>query len=87
MKETTIKYPFLTKDVKIYEQDNGHKIVLAYKEGGMVNVSSWVKTGSINENDKNNADKKERWRIKNIREKIRGCFLYIWENSEQIIPQ
>ena len=54
MKETTVKYPFLTRDVKIYEQDNGHKIVLAYKEGGMVNVSSWVKTGSINENDKNN---------------------------------
>ncbi|WP_405376117.1 M16 family metallopeptidase [Pseudobutyrivibrio sp.] len=54
MKETTVKYPFLNKDIKIYEQDNGHKIVLAYKEGGMVNVSSWVKTGSINENDKNN---------------------------------
>lgn len=54
MKETTVKYPFLTRDVKIYEQDNGHKIVLAYKEGGMVNVSSWVKTGSINENDQNN---------------------------------
>ena len=54
MKETTVKYPFLTKDVKIYEQENGHKIVLAYKEGGLVNVSSWVKTGSINENDKNN---------------------------------
>lgn len=54
MKETTVKYPFLNKEVKIYEQENGHKIVLAYKEGGMVNVSSWVKTGSINENDKNN---------------------------------
>lgn len=54
MKETSVKYPFLTRDVKIYEQDNGHKIVLAYKEGGMVNVSSWVKTGSINENDENN---------------------------------
>lgn len=54
MKETSVKYPFLEKDVKIYEQDNGHKIVLAYKKGGMVNVSSWVKTGSINENDKNN---------------------------------
>jgi len=27
---------------------------LAYKEGGLVNVSSWVKTGSINETDKNN---------------------------------
>lgn len=54
MKETSVKYPFLTKDVKIYEQENGHKIVLAYKEGGMVNVSSWVKTGSINEDNKNN---------------------------------
>ena len=54
MKEQTVKYPFLSKDIKIYEQDNGHKIVLAYKEGGMVNVSSWVKTGSINENDINN---------------------------------
>ena len=54
MKETSVKYPFLTRDIKIYEQENGHKIVLAYKEGGMVNVSSWVKTGSINENDKNN---------------------------------
>ena len=54
MKEKSVKYPFLTRDVKIYEQENGHKIVLAYKEGGMVNVSSWVKTGSINENDTNN---------------------------------
>lgn len=54
MKKTLVKYPFLTRDVEIYEQENGHKIVLAHKEGGMVNVSSWVKTGSINENDKNN---------------------------------
>ena len=54
MKKTLVKYPFLTKEVEIYEQDNGHKIVLAHKEGDMVNVSSWVKTGSINENDKNN---------------------------------
>ena len=54
MKKTLIKYPFLTKEVEIYERDNGHKIVLAHKEGGMVNISSWVKTGSINENDHNN---------------------------------
>ena len=54
MKKTLVKYPFLTRDVEIYEQDNGHKIVLAHKEGDMLNVSSWVKTGSINENDKNN---------------------------------
>ncbi|MBS6553859.1 MAG: insulinase family protein [Clostridium sp.] len=49
-----IQYPYLTKPVEIYERQNGHKIVLAHKEGGLVNISSWVKTGSINENDKNN---------------------------------
>lgn len=54
MKKSLVKYPFLDKEVEIYEQENGHKIVLAHKEGGMVNVSSWVKTGSINETDKNN---------------------------------
>ena len=54
MKKTLVKYPYLTKEVEIYERENGHKIVLAHKEGGMVNVSSWVKTGSINENDENN---------------------------------
>ena len=54
MKKTLIKYPYLTKEVEVYENDNGHKIVLAHKEGNMVNVSSWVKTGSINETDSNN---------------------------------
>lgn len=54
MKKTLVKYPFLTKEVEIYERDNGHKVVLAHKEGEMVNVSSWVKTGSINEDDENN---------------------------------
>lgn len=53
-KKTLVKYPFLTKDVEVYKLENGHTIVLAHKEGGLVNVSSWVKTGSINENDKNN---------------------------------
>lgn len=54
MKKKLVKYPYLTKEVEIYEAENGHKIVLAHKEGGLVNVSSWVKTGSINENSKNN---------------------------------
>ena len=54
MKKLLVKYPYLTKEVEIYERDNGHKIVLAHKEGEMVNVSSWVKTGSINEEDYNN---------------------------------
>ena len=54
IKKSLVKYPFLTRDVEVYELENGHKIVLAHKEGGMVNVSSWVKTGSINEDDNNN---------------------------------
>lgn len=54
MKKSLVKYPYLTKEVEIYERENGHKIVLAHKEGEMVNVSSWVKTGSINEDDNNN---------------------------------
>ena len=54
MNKTLIKYPYLTQDVEVYENDNGHKIVLAHKEGNMVNVSSWVKTGSINEDSHNN---------------------------------
>ena len=54
IKKTLVKYPYLTRDVEVYERENGHKIVLAHREGDMVNVSPWVKTGSINENDHNN---------------------------------
>ncbi len=54
MNKTLVKYPFLTRDVEVYERENGHKIVFAHKEGDMVNISSWVKTGSINEDDCNN---------------------------------
>ena len=54
MNKSLVKYPYLTEDVEIYERENGHKIVLAYKEGELVNVSTWVKTGSINEDDTNN---------------------------------
>lgn len=54
MKKTTVNYPYLNEPVEIYERENGHKIVLARKEGDLVNISSWVKTGSINETDKNN---------------------------------
>lgn len=54
MKKSVVKYPFLTRDVEVYELENGHRIVLAHKDGGLVNISSWVKTGSINENNDNN---------------------------------
>lgn len=54
MQKKLVKYPYLTKDVEVYKLENGHTIVLAQKEGGLVNVSSWVQTGSVNEDDKNN---------------------------------
>lgn len=52
--KTEMQYPFLQKLVMIYERENGHKIVFAYKPGTLVNVSTWVKTGSINEDSSNN---------------------------------
>ena len=54
IKKTEVLYPYLEKPVVIYERECGHKIVFAYKKGGLINISSWVKTGSINENDVNN---------------------------------
>ena len=54
LKVSHVNYPFLTKPLTIYERGNGHKIIFGYKQGGLVNVSTWVKTGSINENDINN---------------------------------
>ena len=54
MKKSLVKYPFLTKEAEVYKRDNGHTIVLAHKEGEMANVSTWVKTGSINEDDRIN---------------------------------
>ena len=52
--KTTMDYPFLQKPAVICERENGHKIVLAHKEGTLVNVSTWVKTGSINETKEHN---------------------------------
>ena len=54
MEKSLINYAFLTQPVEVYKRENGHTIVLAHKEGDLANVSTWVKTGSINENDKNN---------------------------------
>lgn len=46
-------FPFLDEPIKIYTLENGHKIIFAPKKGELVNISTWVRTGSINENDKN----------------------------------
>lgn len=50
----TLNYPYLNKPLEIYTTDLGHTIILAHKDGGLVNVSTWVKTGSIHEDDKIN---------------------------------
>ncbi len=49
-----VEYPYLPEPLRIITFDNGHKLVLAKKESPMVNISTWVKTGSINENEDNN---------------------------------
>ncbi len=49
-----IKYPYLEQPLSLITFDNGHKLVLAHKKSPMLNVSTWVKTGSINENEENN---------------------------------
>ena len=46
-------YPFLDEPIDIYELDNGHTVILAHKDSEMLNISTWVKTGSINEDDSN----------------------------------
>lgn len=49
--KTDVVFPFLDKPVEVYKLENGHTVVLAHKSGDLVNVSTWVKTGSINEDD------------------------------------
>lgn len=46
-----VNFPYVDKPVEIYNLDNGHTVIIAHKPGKLVNVSTWVKTGSINEDD------------------------------------
>ncbi len=54
IKKEQINYPYLSEPVNIYTYPSGHKVVIAKKDSHMANISSWVKTGSINENKENN---------------------------------
>jgi len=54
IKREEVKYPYLEKPLSVFTFDNGFSAILAYKKSPMINISSWVKTGSINENSKNN---------------------------------
>lgn len=49
-----VEYPYLEKPLDVYTFDNGYKVILAHKKSPIINISSWVKTGSINENNQNN---------------------------------
>ena len=53
-KREEINYPYLERPLSVLTYENGHKVVLAHKKSTMINISSWVKTGSINENNENN---------------------------------
>lgn len=54
IKKEEIKYPYLEKPLSVYTFDNGFSAILAHKKSPIINISSWVKTGSINENSENN---------------------------------
>lgn len=54
IKKEEVRYPYLERPLKVITFDNGFCAILAYKKSPMINVSSWVKTGSINENNENN---------------------------------
>ncbi len=54
IKKELIEYPYLTEPLRVITFESGHTLVLAKKDSPMVNVSTWVKTGSVNENADNN---------------------------------
>ena len=52
--ETTFQVPFLPEAAHQITFDNGHTFVFVPKQGGVFNLSTWVRTGSIHEDDVNN---------------------------------
>ena len=52
-KKEEVIYPYLDP-LKVYTFNNGFQVILAHKKSPIINISSWVKTGSINENKENN---------------------------------
>lgn len=51
IKNESVVFPFIDKPVEIFNLDNGHTVVIANKQGDLANISTWVRTGSINEDD------------------------------------
>lgn len=46
-----IKIPYLSDEARVVTYDNGYTFVFVPKKGDVFNVSTWVKTGSIHEDD------------------------------------
>ena len=52
--ESRVDIPFLPEQAVVKRYDNGYQFVYVPKRGDVFNVSTWVKTGSIHEDDINN---------------------------------
>jgi zinc protease len=50
----TLKIPYLSEVARMVTYENGYTFVFVPKQGDVFNVSTWVKTGSINEDDRIN---------------------------------
>lgn len=51
MMQKSVKLPFLDNPAEVFVRDNGHTVVIVNKPGELVNISTWVRTGSLNEAD------------------------------------
>jgi zinc protease len=50
----SIQIPYLSEPAKVVTYENGFTFVFVPKQGDVFNVSTWVKTGSLNEDDRIN---------------------------------
>lgn len=51
MMQKSVRLPFLDNPAEVCVRDNGHTVVIVNKPGELVNISTWVRTGSLNENN------------------------------------
>ncbi len=51
---SNVDIPFITKDAKVTRFDNGYTLVYVNKPGEVFNLNTWVRTGSIHEDDEIN---------------------------------
>ncbi len=54
VKEQLVHIPYIKEKAIHKTYDNGYQFIYVPKKGDVFNVSTWVKTGSIHENDENN---------------------------------